>query len=94
MEASLPFQFPAVAFVGTLDSAPLTLTQPPNSHFAPGLTGFGLSSGMVFMKTGEVWTSPALGEKVGQGCPCLVLVGKSVWTHNRCAAFRVWAMQE
>lgn len=36
------------------------------------------------MKSGEVWSSPAVGEKVGQGCPCLVSVGKVVCISSFC----------
>lgn len=48
-------------------------TQPPTGVSA----GLGLSSRTVITKSGEVWSFPALGEKIGWGCPCLVRVGKA-----------------
>lgn len=67
---------------GALDSPSLTLTQSSNSCFTPCLIEGGLSSRMVIMTSAEDWSFPALGEKVGQGCLCLVSLGKAVCTSN------------
>lgn len=85
MEASLLLQFPAVAFVlGLRTPSPDPHTQSPDSCFTPCLAGLGLSSRTVIMKSGEVWSFPAVGAKVGQGRPCLALVGKVACISNYC----------
>lgn len=77
MEASLPLLFPAWLLIwGSGLPSPDPHTQPPDSCFTPHLTGPGPSSRVVMRKS-EVWSYPALGEKVGQGGPAMS-VGKVV----------------
>lgn len=73
MEAFLPLQFSAVSFLLRLWSPVADFhTQLPNSYFT-----------LMFCwvlpvpkKSGEVWSSPALGEKVGQSVPTECRYGK------------------
>lgn len=95
MEASLLLQFPAVAFVlGLQNPSPDLHKQSPDSCFTPCLTGLGLSYRTVIMMSREAWSFPAVGANVGQGHPCLALVGKVVCISNYYgqAAFCVWAV--
>lgn len=72
-----PSPFSAVTFIlGLWTPLSWPSHKPPDSCLTPRLSGFGLSSRMVIIKSGEVWSVPALGKKVGQGRPCLVLVGR------------------